>query len=384
MNSHGTEQKIINEEYKVWKRNVPYLYDLVFSHTLQWPSLSVQWFPDVRRDEDEGRTAQRLLLSTHTSGKEEEYVMIAKVEFPDEFEEAGGAEADGDMRLQIVQKIPVMDEANRVRYNPSACNVLAVRSDLQDVHVYDYTRHLSHGKIPKPDMVLRGHEAGGFGVSWSQVDGGRIASCGEDGQVCVFDVAQGPSLVLPTMSLRRHEAGVNDCSFSFLDGDVMASVGDDGMLVFWDAGSGAASHVVADAHASDVLSVRFSPLDANLVATSSSDKSVKVWDRRNLECALHTLVGHSNDVVSAEWSPHDSRMLASGGADRRVIVWDVGRVGAEVSEEYRAEGPPEMMFLHGGHTSTVSDVSWNPAEQFEIASVSEDNVLQIWQMPRSD
>ncbi len=36
------------------------------------------------------------------------------------------------------------------------------------------------------------------------------------------------------------------------------------------------------------------------------------------------------------------------------------------------------MFLHGGHTGRVSDFSWNHNEAWTIASVSEDNVLQIW------
>jgi hypothetical protein len=42
------EEKIINEEYKIWKKNTPFLYDLVLTHALVWPSLSVQWFPDRR------------------------------------------------------------------------------------------------------------------------------------------------------------------------------------------------------------------------------------------------------------------------------------------------------------------------------------------------
>jgi beta-galactosidase/beta-glucuronidase len=42
-------EKTINEEYKIWKKNAPYLYDLVVTHALEWPSLTVQWFPDVER-----------------------------------------------------------------------------------------------------------------------------------------------------------------------------------------------------------------------------------------------------------------------------------------------------------------------------------------------
>lgn len=43
------QEKVINEEYKVWKKNAPYLYDLVVTHALEWPSLTVQWLPDIER-----------------------------------------------------------------------------------------------------------------------------------------------------------------------------------------------------------------------------------------------------------------------------------------------------------------------------------------------
>jgi len=39
-------------------------------------------------------------------------------------------------------------------------------------------------------------------------------------------------------------------------------------------------------------------------------------------------------------------------------------------------------FIHGGHTSKISDFSWNPNEPWVIASVAEDNILQVWQMVR--
>lgn len=42
-------EKNINEEYKIWKKNAPYLYDLVVTHALEWPTLTAQWFPDVER-----------------------------------------------------------------------------------------------------------------------------------------------------------------------------------------------------------------------------------------------------------------------------------------------------------------------------------------------
>jgi histone-binding protein RBBP4 len=34
------------QEYKIWKKNSPFLYDLVVTHALDWPSLTCQWLPD--------------------------------------------------------------------------------------------------------------------------------------------------------------------------------------------------------------------------------------------------------------------------------------------------------------------------------------------------
>ena len=55
-------------------------------------------------------------------------------------------------------------------------------------------------------------------------------------------------------------------------------------------------------------------------------------------------------------------------------------IGAEQSPEDAEDGPPELLFLHGGHTSKVSDFSWNAKDEWTIASVSEDNVLQVWNL----
>ncbi len=47
------------------------------------------------------------------------------------------------------------------------------------------------------------------------------------------------------------------------------------------------------------------------------------------------------------------------------------------SEEDAQDGPPELLFIHGGHTSKISDFSWNPNDDWVVASVAEDNILQV-------
>ena len=39
-----------------------------------------------------------------------------------------------------------------------------------------------------------------------------------------------------------------------------------------------------------------------------------------------------------------------------------------------------FQFIHGGHTAKISDFAWNPNDPWAICSVSEDNIMQVWQM----
>lgn len=53
--------------------------------------------------------------------------------------------------------------------------------------------------------------------------------------------------------------------------------------------------------------------------------------------------------------------------------------------EQAADGPTELMFVHGGHGGAVNDLSWNPMEPWVLASVGSatddlDNTVHVWQM----
>ena len=48
------EERMVAEEYKIWKKNTPFLYDLVVTHAWSGRRSAVQWLPD--RVEPPGRT----------------------------------------------------------------------------------------------------------------------------------------------------------------------------------------------------------------------------------------------------------------------------------------------------------------------------------------
>ena len=62
------------------------------------------------------------------------------------------------------------------------------------------------------------------------------------------------------------------------------------------------------------------------------------------------------------------------------MIWDLAKCGTEQTEEEKRDGPPELVFIHGGHTSKIQDISWNLNERLMMASCAEDNILQVWQV----
>lgn len=92
---------------------------------------------------------------------------------------------------------------------------------------------------------------------------------------------------------------------------------------------------------------------------------------------------YREEVFQVEWDPNHETVLASTADDRRVTVWDLNRIGEEQLTEDVDDGPPELLFSHGGHKAKISDFSWNKKEPWVISSVADDNSLQVWQMTES-
>ncbi|KAH7858793.1 hypothetical protein Vadar_028125 [Vaccinium darrowii] len=76
------EERLINEEYKIWKKNTPFLYNLVITPALEWPSLTVEWLPDRDEPPRKDYSVQKMILGTHTSENEPNYLMLAQVQLP--------------------------------------------------------------------------------------------------------------------------------------------------------------------------------------------------------------------------------------------------------------------------------------------------------------
>jgi len=289
----------------------------------------------------------------------------------------------------VVQQINHNGEVNRARYMPQNKFLVATKTPHADVLVFDWSRHQSKPDadgISKPNLRLKGHKQEGYGLMWSPHKPGHLLSGSDDAQICLWDITSAQSDVLDTMHIyTKHQGVVEDVAWHSIHPHMFGSVGDDKLLVLWDTRSAPDRAAVGqvEAHAAEVNCIAFNPVNEYVLATGSADRTVALHDIRRLDRKLHAFESHTEEVFQVAWMPQNETILSSCGADRRLMVWDLSRIGADQAPEDTEDGPPELLFIHGGHTSKVSDFSWNPvsgAGDWMVASVAEDNILQIWQV----
>lgn len=289
-------------------------------------------------------------------------------------------------KMEINIKINHEGEINRARYMPQNPFILATKSPSSDVFVFDISKHpsLPRDRNFRPEHRCLGHTKEGYGLSWNPHVLGELLSGSDDCSICLWDINQTSTTSVPALNTwKGHDDVVEDVAWHAYSPHVFGSVGDDRQILMWDTrnkGSADPFIRVADAHRADIHSINFNPHHEFLLATGSADETIKIWDMRNTSEAVHKLDGHSREVFQLQWAPFDASVLASCGADRRVRVWDLTKVGMQPSISADSECQEELLFIHGGHNDKVSDISWNPTQDWMVASVSDDNILQVWQM----
>jgi len=126
-------------------------------------------------------------------------------------------------------------------------------------------------------------------------------------------------------------------------------------------------------------SFSWNPFNRYLFAESTTNE-IFIRDIRQFSTPLHTLSTPSKaPVMTLRWSPNDEFILASTESDQ-LLIWNLADIGKPQTPIEKEDGPPELLFIHGGHTSKINDFSWNQNDPWTIASVAEDNILQVWKM----
>jgi histone-binding protein RBBP4 len=385
------DEQAIQDEYRLWKKNTPFLYDTVLTHCLTWPSLTCEWLPDKSEPPGSDYSIQKLVLGTQTADGTDNYLLIASVKLPKDdgevdvgkYEESAQQENGGDQhRISIHSRICHPGEVNKARHNPKNPFIIATKTVSGDVLLFDYSKHPSRPateNLVLSQATLKGHSAEGYALDWSMDH--QLASGADDNIVCIWDTRNG-SCDSALASLVGHTKPVEAVAYNRVNQSVLLSVGDDRRILLWDLRTNQIAQKRLNGHEGDINAASWAPHTEFLFATAGGDKVINLWDSRRMDKPIYALEGggHTADITNVNWSLFADHILASSGVDRRVILWDLSRIGDELTSDEAADGPPEVLMMHGGHTGRVNDFSWNPNEGMEwnIASVADDNMLQVW------
>lgn len=275
----------------------------VLTHSLEWPSLTVEWLPSVRSGPN-GSEIHQLLLGTHTAGEQnhlivasavipngrtndDEVVVTESLRYDDEKKEVGGYGLHGSRvgKIDIKMKIHHEGEVHRARYMPQNHFIVASRGPAPELYIWDFSKHPSFPDEQSPfcpQAICQGHSKDGYAMAWSLHEEGKLVSGSEDANILLWDArsgynTKGPGTPLAPIrtyasSPNGHTATIEDVAWHAKDANLIGSVSDDKSLCFWDLRDESPKPMkrVTNAHTSDVNCLAFNPVAEFTVATGGA------------------------------------------------------------------------------------------------------------------
>jgi WD40 repeat protein len=165
------------------------------------------------------------------------------------------------------------------------------------------------------DSLVREFSVFALSVDFSP-DGKWLASGGEDGQVCIFEVTTGRE----SRAFKRHEGHVNHIAWSS-DG-LIASVGADGKVNIYNVGESDSSRTLDPAE-SRYVSIAWSS-DGSCLFTGTEDGALSVWSTQTWKL-LRNFKPHAREISAIAVSPAGDR-LATASRDGTTLIWSVERL----------------------------------------------------------
>lgn len=84
-------------------------------------------------------------------------------------------------------------------------------------------------------------------------------------------------------------------------------------------------------------------------------------------------------ITALSWSPDGRYLAGSYYSNNRIYLWDLQNTHPRLKDGVQM---PDLTFGQGGHTASITDLTWSPDERY-LASSSLDSTIMIWKMDRS-
>lgn len=383
---HQQREKVINEEFKIWKKTVPLLYDTIHTHALEWPLLLVAFLPQYTVSENKNAIAVQFALGTNTSLRGQDALHLAQVDLPSTLAPDFSQFAVGDSipiplrsdesdSYKVIKLWKHPGEINRVKVSPKGDKILTF-DNRGVVHLFNV----------KDDegVEFSLHASEGYCLEW--VSDTEFLSGANDGRIALWDVK---TTAAPTKSFLSHSAVINDISYSKPAKVLFGSVSDDFTTQIHDLRAPEDSPAIKITEKHIQNAIQFHPHVASLFATGGKDNVVNLYDARNTKEPMRVLFGHNDSVVGLAWdNTTEPQYLYSWGLDKRVLTWDLDNMTeeytyptAELGEGKRRTKQVEdpcLRFIHGGHTNRINDFAVHPVIPSLFATVGDDTLLEIF------
>lgn len=236
----------------------------------------------------------------------------------------------------------------------------------------------------KKEKELRGHEGSVFGLSYFN-DYTKLASCGKDGRVKVWNLtsAASDSLTLEIQQDTVWSVSVNQVNNNILrgcsdgtikiwnypeqsiitafdghedsvwsvrylnSGEAYLSSGRDGVLKLWDAKT---NSIIRELYRSPVpIQALALSYDDKRCAAAFSDGIVRVFSLENGNCIAELdSYGEEDSIYSIDFSPN-ADFLAAGGRGGDIVVWETKKFGVYSRLETYKDAVNSVKFLGDWH-----------------------------------
>ncbi|KAI3403708.2 MSI1 [Candida oxycetoniae] len=411
--------------YRIWKKNAPFLYDYLSTNSLLWPSLTVQFFPDIThqsRDRNEllGNengflstssevVLQRLLHGTFTMGQSvvdsisilqiptctnlKKQIDPEKLNYNQEKEEIelNLLQSSQNLKPKVLQKINQFGDVNKLKYMPQKPNVIASANNFGDIVIFERTRHKSFQKsiiddtnVNKAQVCLTNNTSSLsnkkseiFAMDWNRNKEGYLLSGDIKGVINLYDLTKynKSSESLSQELYWENQSGVNDLEW-FPTHDSLFGTGDEnGSFKIYDTRVKPLESTISKTFVdSSINSISINANFSTALATGDSKGIIDIWDIRNMSKPISSLTNvHSDAITQLKWHPKFAQIIASSSSDHSVKIHDLSR-----SRHEHSDGSATTIFQHLGHMLGVNDFDWSFADDWMLASVADDNSLHIW------
>lgn len=266
----------------------------------------------------------------------------------------------------------------------------------------------------KPIYSFNGHHSPGFGLDWSPVNDGVLATGDSQKHIFIWNVSD-DGWKVDQLPLIGHESSVEDIQWSPNESTILSSCSVDRSIRIWDTRNRRheSAIIIADAHESDVNVLSWNRMEKAFILSGGDDGVIKVWDLRQVRrqtikssnggstssststsgggCKpVATFKQHKGPITSVDWHRTDGTVFAASSDDHQITQWDLSVETDEQQDDDKetsaskrpktddsiSDGgkqqrkemeddpiigklPPQLLFIHQGQKE-VKEIHWHP------------------------